>query len=361
MSNGSPRPLSVGLFGTFDVDNYGDCLFPVILGHVLREHLPELNVVRFSPRSGVSPFDGLPIHSLAELHDLGEGLHAFIVGGGDIIRFDPPHPYDTSEGDLPPYPALWILPALHGTLQGKPVLWNAPGVPHPFTEDQAEVVNAVLRLAAYITVRDDESRQRLPHGIPDVHVVPDAAFLLADIFPRTGLTSTYQAAAQRLSLQAPYAVVQVSGAGVPHLESAAGALRQMADRFGLSILLLPLDPVHGDADALAALAVRGRFAPVPQGLHPLESLALIAHGRLFVGTSLHGNITAFAYGVPSVAVNPMGLAKLADWGRLTTRRVVGSWDDLAPVLRDALTDAAPVSKEDTIRERLRSEVEEHRR
>jgi glycosyltransferase involved in cell wall biosynthesis/polysaccharide pyruvyl transferase WcaK-like protein/SAM-dependent methyltransferase len=353
-----PGGKVVGLFGTFEVDNYGDRLFPILLERALQQRLPGLRTRLFSPGDGTYGFDGRRVHSVADLEQHAEDLDGFVIGGGDIIRFDPVHgrseaPATGNHADLV------VLPSALGRLRGQPVVWNGPGIPHPLTSAEQAIIEGAASMASLLAVRDEVSRSRLGREAARTAVVPDTGLLLADVFPLSSLARVMESLRRRLALTGDYVTVHLSPATARDEDwaEASEELAALSCKLGLPILLLPLGPVHGERARLRELRDRcsRRLLLVEEGLHPLEIAALIGHAAAFLGTSLHGNITAFAYGVPSVAVNSCALAKLDRFGELTGRPVLSSWRDL-PQLPDIFHRP---SDEDARRAAIRRQLEKH--
>jgi hypothetical protein len=77
--------LQVGICGTFDVENYGDLLFPLIAEVELTKRLGPIDLHRFSYFSKSRnnwPFDVSP---LAELPLKVQSLDGILIGGGHLI------------------------------------------------------------------------------------------------------------------------------------------------------------------------------------------------------------------------------------------------------------------------------------
>ena len=71
--------------------------------------------------------------------------------------------------------------------------------------------------------------------------------------------------------------------------------------------MLPVRRCHGDLDALLLEDFES----------PLEVGAVIGACDYFVGSSLHGNLTALSFGIPHIVVNnPLRAAKLEGYVRL---------------------------------------------
>jgi glycosyltransferase involved in cell wall biosynthesis/SAM-dependent methyltransferase len=324
------KTVTVGLFGTFEVDNYGDKLLPILFEQEMQRRIPGLRARLFSPGSGIYSVDGRPIHTVAELGSHHDDLAGYAIGGGDIVRFDPAHAAPSARPAA--HADLFILPSALGGLNGFPVVWNAPGVPHVFAPDQQEVIAGVAALATYVAVRDEESRNHLGPAAASACIAPDLGFALADAFPLPLLDGVFEAVRERCKLPEQYIAAHLSPATAREEDwtIAAEALAELGAEHGLPILLLPLGPVHGDAKRVRTLrkADPDRFSMPDEPLHPLEFAALIGHAEAFFGTGLHGNITAFVYGVPSVAVNSRRLSKLNHFGVLTGRPVLESWREV---------------------------------
>ena len=89
-------------------------------------------------------------------------------------------------GDLASWagPGLWLGAGLAAALRDIPLIWNAPGVPHPFARGFRPVVDSALEAADYVSVRDTGSAELLaaPREI-DVRIVPDTIAELARMWP----------------------------------------------------------------------------------------------------------------------------------------------------------------------------------
>ena len=86
-------------------------------------------------------------------------------------------------------------------------------------------------------------------------------------------------------------------------------LNRYREKHGGDVVLLPLGYCHGDHEFLQSLSRRSdRALKYADVCSVTDMLAIIAASDLFVGTSLHGNITAFSFGIPHL-FGPLPVAK----------------------------------------------------
>ncbi|HYT38009.1 MAG TPA: polysaccharide pyruvyl transferase family protein, partial [Acidimicrobiia bacterium] len=97
------------------------------------------------------------------------------------------------------------------------------------------------------------------------------------------------------------------------------------------------------ADALERHLAPAKVWRLPAGAVVEDLAAAIAGAGVFFGSSLHGAITALAYGRPFVLLNLMGEAKLDGFSDLTglDRCVVHAAGEIPGALDGALADPAP--------------------
>ena len=161
--------MKLAHFGTFDVENYGDLLFPLILERRLADFCDEF--------THISPVGGPPLWQdcvrtvnfdafLQETPDIG----GVVIGGGHLIRALPaPLKAYEPDGDttyvrggtssLVAYPSLWLGAAYIAARHNVPLCWNAPGVFAGFTPVAAELLQWTASVTDYLTVRDEASRR----------------------------------------------------------------------------------------------------------------------------------------------------------------------------------------------------------
>lgn len=316
--------LSIAQFGTFEVENYGDRLFPLILEKELALRFPAFKLQLFSPLTEPNSKTIKPILNSSSLFSL-FSPDAIMIGGGDIISFSnqiaacyqQKWPYKMS-----PHTACWAVPSIQRP-SGIPIIWNAPGVPFKFTHDQAILVRTLAAEVDYLSVRDEISLSHLREaGVKqEIAVVPDTAILLPKYFPAEELKSKAMQILQdfNLAIGEPILFQMHPAISEKLIPTIVSVLRQLKTKLKRPVLLLPIGYCHQDHDILYKVkeASKGEFLLIEENLDPISITSLIAHSSCFIGTSLHGNIAAFAYQIPHVIYNgSSGLAKLKGFAQL---------------------------------------------
>jgi len=289
----------VAMCGTFDVENYGDLLFPLLARHELAKRIDPLALQCFSyyERSADAwPFE---VTSLAQFSNRVAELQGLIIGGGHIIRFDK----NIAPGYFPPdatlhHPlSIWLTPALLALEHGVPVMWNAPAVYGPVPDWAAAMVAAVVDASAYVSVRDAASQRELSALVPhkDIALVPDSVFGIAALIDPHKPSAAFSALRAKAGLRRPYVVVQSVSGVEPALRA---LLSNGAAPVAFQILALSMGPVLGDADEIVEACMPEAIRLDEWPNDPLLIAELIAGAEAVIGPSLHLAITALACGVP---------------------------------------------------------------
>lgn len=350
MAESAPRPASgasmppaeapteVFVTGTFDVENYGDLLFPLVAARRLAAH--GLTVVPVSPTASRTRWaDAAPCVALADLLSERFRPRGVLIGGGNIVHAGAANLVDY-EADGPgwAYAALWLGATVAATLRNVPVIWNAPGVPRPLAATPGlkhVMVRQAFEAANYVSVRDAASLEHLgPTGGAAVAVVPDTAVDVARLWPRDRLAATFARLLERKGFAAEgrFLSLHVKARSTELApEAMAARISAFAAAHGLTPVLVPLGPCHHD-DVTVRRIGRHVTGPVvvvddPQSLE--EIAAVIANASLHLGSSLHGYITSAAYDVPSLVVARPALPKFSGFLAHTGRPqdLVAGWEE----------------------------------
>jgi len=294
------RELQIGMVGTFDVENYGDLLFPLIAEVELSQRLGPMKLHRFSYHQKTTCDWPFAVTSLSELASQVNDLDALLIGGGHILRFDKGA---VGPDYLPPglrvhHPTgYWLAPALIALDHGLPVAWNAPGVCGAIPEWAEPLMKLAINGSSYVSVRDDDSRkalERLADDETEIRVVPDTAFGLARLVDRRCGESELARQSGELGWRRPYIIVQATRDLLPF----ADFVRSHPEVFtAYDLLVLETGPALGDDDEMFCDAMPG-VVRLPKWPSPLALAELVSHADAVVAVSLHLSISALAFGVP---------------------------------------------------------------
>ncbi len=324
--------LPILLFGAFDRHNFGDLLFPHIVGAMLPGR--ELIYAGLAERD-LRPCGGHRVRALASLADELKGRPINIIHvGGELLTCDAwqaavmlQQPEQAPAliarlEDLFAERAQWAHQFL-GVRDAAPyavarqlfpgaasLAFNAVGgadIDVRAPELRAEVLGK-LRAADAVSVRDRRTLELLQVSDVAARLAPDPAVMVAELFGARIGERAQQGEVASLLRGNPqgYVAVQFSAdmGDDETLESIAEQLQQLIELSGRPVVLFRAGaaPWHDDLECYLRLANR-----MPQDtVHIFNSLqlwdicALLAHSAAYCGTSLHGRIVASAFGVPAL-------------------------------------------------------------
>lgn len=334
----------VSLIGAFDRFNYGDVLFAKVAEHMIARHLPEAEFDFYALKAkDLRNEGGVVTNALRALYDKPtspDRQHLVMLCGGELLA---PTWAQMAEHLVPPSASM-LMKRVHRRIGHPNWLWrHVYGCPNrqPWTIDPDDlkdasrvsvVYNAVggtsikalsasdlawqaraLRKASWITVRDTKVADAIvKRGLPRPLVVPDSAVVMAEL-----LTEAESDTAHRKFLglsgltKGPYLCFQSAERWIRgHEDEVAEALRTVHGETGLNILSFAIGRAPGHDDQVTSRRLKERlgqqswFGTVDIPLTVNETMAVIANAQCYVGTSLHGFITAFAFGKARVGLMP---------------------------------------------------------
>ncbi|MBR2725707.1 polysaccharide pyruvyl transferase family protein [Candidatus Saccharibacteria bacterium] len=338
--------------GSFDVENFGDLLFPIVLEHELGKRLPLDHLYLFSPNGGEMPFYHRHVYPASDLDDFcqNHSIDGVIIGGGDTIRLD--------ETVMPAYgtaffPALsfWQYPILIADKYRTPSVFNSPGVPFDLADYQninyQNIVNSTIRMCSYLSVRDACARENLiDSNSPDVHVVMDSVALINNIYSKKSLEPKFLELKKKHHLESSFIVIQLSRIYIDKLDFLNRLVKIVEiinKKHNLQVVFSPIGYIHKDLDTLHELhsKVSSKNIIIEEKMSPETMLSLFYHSQGFIGTSLHGLITSTAYHVPILALhdgqNAHGYSKIQGFIDLChfENRIASTEDDVVKIFEQS--------------------------
>lgn len=302
--------MRIGLVGTYDVDNFGDCAFPSVYRFLLKQRFPDASLTLYSPYARASKILDFPeVKALPGSYSPGVfNEDALLLTGGETISFG--HnagtyifPSDTFSAFL----RLWLAPLLASADSDTRFIAHCVGGklgdPEPY-----KLIGELLRSADLVTFRDVVSQDRLSGGKGDFAVAIDPMFALEKIESRKGWHNRSQRYLPSHLRDKSYIIAQASFPYIEgNVESWAQAVADIAIRQRTSVLFLPICHFLNDAELLTAarekveqrlLAAGLQSGLLPERINIMDTTALIGSSAGYVGTSLHGAVTAVSFGLP---------------------------------------------------------------
>ncbi len=293
------RGWQVAIFGTFDVENYGDLLFPIIAEAELVRRLGPVELHRFSYHEKRRPEWPYAVTSLMELPGMAASLDGVLIGGGFLIRFDKvvAHGYGPPTADIHHPTGYWLTPALIALQHAIPVIWNAPGMHCNDVPPWARpLLTMALEQSQYVRVRDALTRDTLgalaQHA--DIDVLPDTAFGLPNLIDEQQPSAEFIRLREHAGLTGPYIVIHA----IHVVESFMKLFENHPEAFqDYQFLVVPIGPVLGDDPSVIAGRLPGAIT-LSFWPEPLLMAEIISQAQAVIGHSYHLAITALAFGVP---------------------------------------------------------------
>lgn len=327
--------MEIAVLGALDRYNYGDLLFPSILRNYLPKETKEIDIKYYGLiEADFEEFSGVQIRPFSEFYSKfkdSDAKNVIIIAGGSVVgspagrlysyltdssamlnlcsslcnRLHLPDPLsrmaqkelDITWGEFPLCPPKPNSRTL--------LIYNAVG--DKFKSNRNLIEN--LKCADYLSVRNpnlfDALRQILDRT--KLALCPDSAAVMSRIWSKDSLAGMAGGDARRIiqNYKNGYIVFQAKLNARRRIKTIRKQLNRLYHNTELPILFIPLGRAHRCEDHVflneltEKLDIPSQMADVTQ-LHDI--MCLIAHSTLFIGTSLHGNVTAMSYAVPHLGI-----------------------------------------------------------
>ena len=343
--------------------NYGDLLFPIIFKFLSKER--NIEILNYGiVKSDLSDFGAVPTKSYRSFQQNVKKLGGnIIVGGGEVLFVD--------WGSLYAFISFKYSKLLYNYRYNKfekkynltrfllsngkvfvpfapkknelsknnniKIFYNSVGGTflNSRLRDQGYRFKESLLSADYISVRDHRvQKSLLENGINSI-VFPDSAIIISDIFNQKSLK---QKVSFSNSLEnKDYLFLQI---GKPYIPSKIDAfskdLEKICKELNCKVILCPigLAPRHEDDIFLRKLSKMSQLFEFIMPKSIFEIMYLISNAKLFLGTSLHGLITAQSFQIPFIPLD-IRVNKVEEYCKTWTQRNIDfclSYEDLSKVL-----------------------------
>jgi len=339
------------IIGAFDRYNYGDLLFPIILEKQLQTYGLDFRFQFFGlVKSDLRPEGGIPTQGLQDFYrqcsDPDHPVHVIIAGGEALgvtwnslyaalspvfQKINYRHKRINKILDLNGLTRKFLggkttLPFLLGKKRFpgiKSIILNSlggSGLSDATFLKYRELIPK-LQHADYFAVRDEVTLRNVLNAGLEAHLFPDSAILMAEFFPLETLKDKVSADVRAYveAHRGAYAFVQINKKTTRgHEKTIAAELDRVHEEGHTELCFCPIGKAldHDDHQALHHL---GKLVKSPFTYFDADTIwdimYLIANSKCYIGTSLHGAITAMSYAVPHVGLKVEKLsAYLGTWG-----------------------------------------------
>lgn len=338
--------------GAFDRFNYGDLLFPLIIEAQLHTYGKPFDASFFGiVNSDLRALGGKPTEDIRAFYrrcNEGGNHTSVIVAGGEAVAVT------WSSLLLALNKTFKRTHRFHGRINkvfdlnafAKRMLHGQTDLPFVFTRSDFQSVDHVifnslggseldpaifdryphlrdkLRQVDYFAVRDRATQRNLTAQGVQTSLYPDSAILMSKFYPTSFLDERVSASVGRYIAEkrGTYLFFQIKD---NHAKNNEQRIAQQLDAIvdghpGVHLCFCPIGKALNHDDHLALQ----RIAPLLK--HPCtvfdevtiwDIMCLIANAKVYMGTSLHGAITAMSYAVPYVGITvPKLNSYLQTWG-----------------------------------------------
>lgn len=289
-------------WGSYDVDNFGDLLFPFIIEHYLGNRYSKIIHVSPTGKRSIWP-DTIPTCTISEaLKD--NNIGGLIVGGGNLISWTTSSSINYIEDyefSRIVHPSFFYVPYILRVKYNIPFAYNYIGVAKPIPIEKQNIVKIAIESASFISCRDQAGADHLIRSgvtLP-ISVGLDSAIDISHVFSKEYLINYYYNNVQKkynIPKNKVLATIHVKKRYLKNQFNELFLILSFLIKNSIHPVLVPLGMCHEDDLVLCDQNFQGNTATVirkPDML--IDILSIISLSEYYIGSSLHGAITSLSY------------------------------------------------------------------
>lgn len=337
--------MKIGVFSAGDRNNYGDILFPIIFNKYFEDKL-EIEIINYGiMKSDLSKFGGLETREItASIKDENDYI---IICGGETLGADWTGAfltYDQFKNKLLNFTFrlmnkifglnwnIFLKRVILGNNMEKykmpynlspkmyngksKIIYNAVGgsTIDLLNNNYKKYLKGILLEAEYVSVRDERTIENLQKlGLEKIiNSYPDSAILMSEYYNNEQLkklcTKNFEKNYLKKILSTKYIVFQISeDYSKGKIQIIEKELEKIYEATKLQLVLLPIGRAAYHLDQIPLKKIYKKLKNKiniiyidTQNIY--EVMFILANTELYIGTSLHGAITAFSFGRRHVAL-----------------------------------------------------------
>lgn len=307
----------IAVFGPHDRFNYGDLLFPMVIDYCFSSYYKK-NIIldKYSlVNSNLSQLGGFKSKNYVKLKQCirSKEKQIIIVSGGEALSATWAILYSYLNNS---YHSFYVKYKNNRIFRNIPKFLLGGASEYPFSIEKKDFVknvkiiyNAVggawqanniimnrLKTANLLGVRDKASYLRLSENKVLSYLIPDSAVMISKLYPKNKFDNN--------EVLGDYIFFQIANhlIGKEDILKLSKDLTNISEKLNLKIVLCPIGTAIGHEDQIP-LKILNNLIPnsifIENPTVP-KIIELISFAKIYIGTSLHGIITAMNYGVPYV-------------------------------------------------------------
>lgn len=335
------------VLGAYDRYNYGDLLFPYIVEYHLKD-INEISSINYYSvrKSDLSKIGGKKTQNITDFYkecNNKENENIVIIAGGETVgvTWDAYYPSLFENGELirriltklklsalfEVYAKLklrgtgkFVFSINKGSFKGvKKIIFNANGASSIDAISNRKLLTPILKKVDYLSVRENKSYHNLKCIDVNSHVFPDSAIIMSEIFPVNLLKKWSSQAILNYINNKPYVLFQTNLAiAKKYTNEICRSLEKIKKNDNVQICLCPIGLAYGHNDIEGLEIIKKSLSfevTFFKNVSLWDIMLLISQSVAFIGTSLHGVITAMSFSVPYISIYPKKIdSYLETWG-----------------------------------------------
>ena len=338
--------MKIALVGAFDRNNYGDILMPIVLKKQIEQRVKSVNNIQFDyyglSYANMKYTGGYDTNPFYKLYNQKYDVVIFV--GGEVLTSKYTGMYlnlQSSKLRIFTYKVFrrlfysmtenwcrkklkmkslkpWIVDKKE--LGCKRIIYNTVGGDVFFgvdKKDRSDIIECIKKID-YISLREKETYNVIKKINNNAKMYPDSVISLSKVISKNEITSNVSSIiTEKVHLFKDYIVFQINKKqGKKNVGLIVKQLEKIVRNSNLKVILLPIGYAQGHEDNDILRRIYRRMDPkycfIPDFNNIYETMYIISNSKLYVGTSLHGAITAITYGVPHIALTN-NIKKLLDF------------------------------------------------
>lgn len=313
--------------------NYGDLLFPIIFKKFVEDENYLIEFYNYGlVKSDLSHYGALPTHSYIKLlKNVEKKGGKLIIGGGEVFFANWKTLYSFINPMYVKLSRNRYFKKIDNKFDFSKLVLSTNKVSVPFCPSKKELkskdleiyyssvggtfcgnknsdfnlkLSKVLNESSLLSVRDNRTLKSMQEMSLEAKLVPDTAIIMSDFFTKDLFHNKIGFEEFKVK---NYIFLQLGRyKGPDDLKQFATDVKKLSKILNLDVVLCPIGkaPRHEDDIILKEVQKFERSFCFINPKNIFEVMYLIANSSLFMGTSLHGLITAQSFNIPFIGLNP---------------------------------------------------------